>query len=68
MTKELIDFEVEGKIFKVYKLHGNGFCTCKSCFEKTGWSWEWTDSCYMYKDQIYCYKCIKEVLKNEKEV
>ena len=65
MTKELIKLVVNNKSYEVNKLHGDGFCTCAACREEKGWSWEWTDFCYEYKDKIYCSDCIRKVLANE---
>ena len=65
MVKILIDFEVNKKLFKVFKLHGDGQCSCAGCEEKKGFNRIWTEFCYEYKGKVYCVDCLKEVLLNE---
>ena len=65
MTKEEITLVICGKPFKVNKLYGEGMCSCRGCEQKTGWNRIWTSWCYEYKGDIYCYRCIREILAKE---
>lgn len=65
MTEETIEMSVNGKTYKVIKLHGNGMCSCYGCEQKKGWNRQWTDWCYKYKGHVYCYECLMEVLKDD---
>ncbi len=63
MEKELIEINYNGNIINVYKLHGDGQCSCYGCEQDHGWNRIWTDMCYEYEGKIYCGGCLKKLLK-----
>lgn len=48
---------VNNSITRLYKLRGNGQCTCDKCSNRC-----WTDWFYEYNDKVYCWEClVKEI-------
>lgn len=66
--KQIEDLTTELETYRPTKLHGNGQCSCYRCEQKVGFNRHWTDWCYSYKGHTYCSDCLREILKEEKEV
>lgn len=61
--EEVVYAEFKGK--PVYKLDGNGQCSCARCEATRGWNRYWTSMCYQYDGKIYCYDCMQKIIKGE---
>ena len=51
---------VNNSVARLYKLRGNGQCTCYKCKNRC-----WTDWFYEYNDKVLCWDCVTQEIQED---
>lgn len=51
---------INNSVAQLYKLRGNGQCTCDKCKTRC-----WTDWFYEYNNKVYCWECLTQEIQED---
>lgn len=67
MTKERIGIiKLNDKEVPIFRLDGDGQCSCRICEIRKGWNRIWTCMCYMINETVICNTCYSRIKKELK--